>query len=186
MKLGEVVAQDSLLPVEFATHIRDLLLSDNFPWYWNERTLEEGESTDYTKATHQFTHVFWKGGQENSNCNYIPQEITKVFTDKLGLRVQHFIRTKANLLCTLGDVDVDQQHEIHNDIYEGERVYSIVYYVGESDGDTIMYSNSGDEIYKAQHKDNSAIIFNSLTMHRGSLPRKHKRRVVINIVFQAE
>jgi hypothetical protein len=185
MKLGDVILMENVLPEGTAVHIRDTLLSDRFPWYWNERTLEEGESSDYTKATHQFTHVFCVNGKENSNYNYIPQEITKVFTDRYGLEVQCFIRTKANLLCTLGDVDIDQQHEIHTDIVSGENVYSIVYYVGESDGDTVMYD--GDkESCRIPHKHNSAAMFNSMNTHRGSLPRQHKRRVVINIVFQAK
>ena len=183
MNLGEAVVLSDLLPESMAAHIRDVLLSEDFPWGWNERTLDENELTDYTKTTHQFVHVLWFEGRENSVYGYIPVEIVKAFTSKIGIDTWYLGRAKVNLLCTLGDIDVNQQHEIHRDVLTDERAHSIVYYVGESDGDTVIYNN-GEEAHRSQHRDNSAVMFNSLTQHRGSLPRKHKRRVVVNIVFQ--
>jgi hypothetical protein len=180
MNLGEAVVLSDLLPAHKAAHIRDVLLSDRFPWYWNERTLEE-----VPKAAYQFTHLFWTQGQANSDLSYMPIDILHAVEELLNIKTKDFLRAKANLLCTLGDVDVDQQQEIHRDVLVGDNVYSIVYYVGESDGDTVTYRD-GVETTRAQHKDNTAFVFNSLTQHRGSLPRKHKRRVVVNIIFQAE
>lgn len=179
MNLGDAVMLSNLLPAPTATHVRDVLLSEDFAWYWNERTLEE-----VPQSTHQFTHLFWVQGQANSSFAYIPTNIISAVEAALSVNAHYISSAKANLLCTLGDIDVDQQCEMHSDLPAGDRVYSIVYYVGESDGDTVAYRD-GIETARAQHRDNTAFVFNSLTQHRGSLPRKHKRRVVVNIVFQA-
>lgn len=179
MEVGRATTLFNLLTDDIAAHIREVLLSEDFAWYWNERTLDEAP-----QSTHQFTHLFWVQGKANSSFAYIPTDILRAVETALGIKVHYISRAKANLLCTLGDIDVDQQCEVHADLYAGDKAYSVVYYVGESDGDTVVY-NEEAETARAQHKDNTAIVFNSLTKHRGSLPRQHKRRVVVNIVFQA-
>ncbi len=181
MKLGEAVVLHDLLPENVAAHLRDIVLSEDFPWFWNERTLEE-----FQDSTHQFTHLFWANGKDNSGYSYLVFDIIRATEEKLNIKMAYLSRAKANLLCTLGDVYTDQQHEIHTDLEKGERLYSVVYYVGNSDGDTVVFADSGEENARAQHKNNSAVVFNSLSKHRATLPRKHKRRVVMNIVFQTE
>lgn len=186
LKLGEAIVLHDLLPESVVAHLRETVLSEDFPWFWNERTLEEKDCAEFEKTTHQFTHLFWNQGADNSSYSYLVFDILRAIEAALGIKVEYFSRAKANLLCTLGDIDIDQHREIHTDSDIGERIYSAVYYVGESDGDTVLFADSGEETARAKHQNNSAVVFNSRSKHRASLPRQHKRRVVINLVFRGD
>lgn len=186
LKLGEAIVLHDLLPADKAEHLRNVILNHDFPWYWNEHSLVGESSATFKNTTHQFTYIFWEDGGDNSSLSYMVFDIVRAVEAALGIRLNHLLRAKANLLCTMGDVHIDQQYEIHRDCENGDNFYSVVYYVGESDGDTVLFADSGEEAARAQHKNNSAVVFNSLNKHRASLPRQHKRRVVINLVFRGD
>lgn len=186
MKLGEVAILHDLLPVTKAQHLCDVILHHDFTWHWNEFTLVGDSTTSFAKTTHQFTHLFWGKGKENSSLSYMVFDIARTVAASLDIQLKYLWKAKANLLCTMGDVHIDQQHEIHRDCEDGDNFYSVVYYIGESDGDTVLFDDSGKETARVPHKHNSAAVFNSLSNHRASLPRQHKRRVVINLIFRGE
>jgi hypothetical protein len=175
---------DSVLPIEPVVEMEDTLLGSYFPWYWNEYTLYEDDCVDFDKTVSQFTHVFYVDGNPNSELNAFAENILAVIEARTPIRITHVERTKANLLCSVGDVDFDQRHEIHSDITEGDDWYSAVYYVGVSDGDTVFFSDDEVETGRSAHERNSLVVFKSKMKHRASLPRRHKRRVVINLVFK--
>jgi len=72
LKLGEAVVLHDLLPENVASHLRDIVLSEDFPWFWNERTLEE-----FQDSTHQFTHLFWANGKDNSGYSFLVFDIIR-------------------------------------------------------------------------------------------------------------
>ncbi len=176
----------NLLPIETMVEMENVLLSSDFPWYWNPYTLYEQDCAHYEKTLSQFTHTFYVRDKENSNMNRFPVSILNAIEAQSGLRVTYVSRTKANLLCSIGDVDLDQRHESHSDVDQGDDWYSAVYYVGISDGDTVFFTDDEVETGRAAHERNSVVVFKSKTKHRASLPRHHKRRVVINLVFRGE
>lgn len=189
MNKGEAIVLHNLLPENVAAQLRETLLGSYFQWYWSEYTLYEQSSPHFDKTISQFTHVFCLNGTPNSELNILAQTILAAVEERTPIRITHVERTKANLLCSIGDVDLDQRFEIHVDVNEsdeGNDWYSAVYYVGESDGDTVLFADSGEETARVPHKNNSAAVFNSRSKHRASLPRKHKRRVVINLVFRGD
>lgn len=177
---------DNALDAPMLERLETTMLGSYFPWYWNEYTLYEQDCAHFDKTMPQFTHIFYAQGKPNSELNVFPQRILAAIEAQTPIRVTHVERTKANLLRSVGDVDVDQRYEIHSDIDEGDDWYSAVYYVGESDGDTVFFSDDEVETGRAAHERNSIVVFKSKTKHRASLPRKHKRRVVINLVFRGQ
>ena len=52
-----------------------------------------------------------------------------------------------------------------------------VFYVNESDGDTILY---GDEVSRVSPKGNRLVLFDGSILHTGCSPTKHKNRILIN------
>jgi len=177
---------DSLLPIETVVEMESTMLESYFPWYWNPYTLYEQDCVHYEKTLSQFTHIFYSQGKPNSELNVYAQNVLDAIEARTPIRITHIERTKANLLCSIGDVDLDQRHEIHRDIDAGDDWYSAVYYVGISDGDTVFFTDDEVETGRAVHERNSVVVFKSKTKHRASLPRKHKRRVVINLVFRGQ
>jgi hypothetical protein len=75
-----------------------------------------------------------------------------------------------------------------------------VYYVNDSDGDTILYNEEYDfswrgldtyddkiknltELYRCSPKANRAFFFNGLNLHTGQSPSKNKIRTIINMNY---
>jgi hypothetical protein len=72
---------------------------------------------------------------------------------------------------------------------------STVYYVNDSDGDTIFYKEKAkqhhdikllsklNEVERVSPKANRLVVFEGDTVHTGSSPNKHKNRIIINSNF---
>jgi len=58
-----------------------------------------------------------------------------------------------------------------------------LYYVNDSDGDTLFFNDNDHCIAKASPVKGTGIIYPSCTVHAGSTPINHETRVVINMIF---
>ena len=64
---------------------------------------------------------------------------------------------------------------------------SLIYYVKDSDGDTVLYKDDKKtEQMRIQPKANRAVIFDSRIWHTGELPVKNQTRIVINYIFEVK
>ena len=62
----------------------------------------------------------------------------------------------------------------------------MVYYVNDSDGDTIVFDDDMNEIERCTPACGSAIWFDSRKLHTATVPQHHKNRIVINFMFEIE
>ena len=69
----------------------------------------------------------------------------------------------------------------HSDLKTDE--WTAIYYVNESDGDTIFYDDNKKEIKRFKPKKGTGLVFKSYTLHAGSNPVKYDKRIVINFIF---
>lgn len=95
---------------------------------------------------------------------------------KKTLDIKWATRIKVNKLLPQKTSEEQVQHLWHQDKVEKGYV-SLIYYVNDSDGDTIV----GD--YKNTPKAGEMIYFDSDLFHRPSLPTKNER-VIINFIFE--
>ena len=95
---------------------------------------------------------------------------------KKTLNIKWATRIKVNKLLPQKTSEEQVQHLWHQDKVEKGYV-SLIYYVNDSDGDTIV----GD--YKNTPKAGEMIYFDSDLFHRPSLPTKNER-VIINFIFE--
>ena len=95
---------------------------------------------------------------------------------KKTLNIKWATRIKVNKLLPQKTSKEQVQHLWHQDKVEKGYV-SLIYYVNDSDGDTIV----GD--YKNTPKAGEMIYFDSDLFHRPSLPTKNER-VIINFIFE--
>ena len=61
---------------------------------------------------------------------------------------------------------------------------SLIYYVNDSDGDTIFFNDNLKEIKRVNPKKGKAVLFDSNILHCGSNPINTLNRVVINFIFE--
>ena len=71
----------------------------------------------------------------------------------------------------------------HVDIYLPHWVF--LYYVNDSEGDTVFYNDSGDEIKRVSPKKGRVAFFNGEIYHSATKP-KSQSRAVININFKGK
>ena len=154
---------DRLLdPYEYGL-LRKVFLEDHdFPWYWRDSILLEGDD-DY-----QLLHWLYKDGAPRSDHfdNIVP------ILDKL--KIGALCKIKANLNPRTEEI---KEHGYHRD-QDWKGVKTCVYYVNDNNGYTLF-----EDGQKVHSKGNRAVIFDGMTSHAGSTCTDEKRRIVININY---
>jgi len=97
-------------------------------------------------------------------------------------------RVRFDMTCYNPDNRVHQAHIDTNTPH-----YASIYYVNDSDGETIIYNQEFDGDFEApsdltimtkvEPKANRLLIFDGKYFHTGSSPSKHKNRIIINSNF---
>jgi hypothetical protein len=155
--------------------IEKTISSDNFPWYWNEHTLSSSNTDSF-----MFTHTLFSDDKISSSYYYLVEPILSSLQSQTKIEIKKIIRIKVNLLTNLFLTEKQTELEIHTD-NDIDNYKSFIYYVIDSDGDTVIYD---DSIQSINPRKNTGILFKSNIKHRGSSPQNHKRRIVINFVFE--
>jgi hypothetical protein len=190
------IIEDVILK-EDANKLEQFLLSDEVPWYFKQN-IDFEHIEDATPQNYGFVHVVYQYGKSISSLNAPCQEILKNICDKSGLSLNEVIRIKINLNPYCGEERFDLRP--HTDILDQTNYISAIYYVNDSDGNTILYdvlkdSNTDDQSI-IQNKSvlpiavsqppikNTAIVFNGNRYHSGNTPLHHKTRININFCFR--
>lgn len=173
---------ESLLHDGFRDYLKKKIIdSKEFPWYYYD------SCATGTDGIQQFmTLVYLEGDKYTKYADDI-LKVLDYFEEKTGHKVKRVIRVKANL-ATQSDVsDEDNDKTIHRDFDQNNpKIITMVYYVNDSDGDTIVYDNEMNEIERCSPVAGNAVWFNAEKLHRGTIPVYNKIRVVINYVFEIE
>lgn len=166
-----------------ANFIEDTFASEHFSWFWNSSVTYSNEVHD-AKNDFQFIHCLFRNGAITSEYFDVVRIIMHLFESKTGIDIKGIVRAKANLMTKSIWSEEDLNNSIHTD-YENDNYVSLIYYVSDSDGDTVIYDNDRKTIVDtvAPIKGN-LIYFKANQPHRPTPPSKHKRRIVINIVVE--
>lgn len=184
---------------EKANEIYKLVTDEHFPWYFNEST-DEGYQKDknsYSKKhqftiidNFQFTHTFL--GRENGigeeQKSFAFENIKELVDNKNLLHIDEFYRIKSNFNTNIYNYKDNNTQILHRD-YTGKDnhlYYSLLYYVNDSDGDTVFYNNDEKEIFRSSPVKGKAVLFNSNILHAACNPIKTNKRIVINIIYKAK
>jgi hypothetical protein len=160
--------------------IYNTLRTDMFAWYWNENQIDAvlGYERDEYAA---FTHIFYNGNQINSGFFDMASNLIKLITDKEQIKYKSLGRIQANLLQNININDAQLSNSIHHDM-PTDNYISIIYYVMDSDGDTVILHD--DKEIRVPPIQGNYVIFKSNTKHRATIPQINKRRMVINCVLE--
>ena len=167
---------------ETADTIEKDLLGDYFDWYWNKSTLGLDEVDNFkTKNTvdgGQFCHRLLDTNTNTRSTLY--EGFIKVFDI---INYENTIRVKCNLNLNKTGYKKTSHQPIHIDVSSKENK-SLIYYVNDSDGDTIFFNKKLKEIKRVTPKKNTAVLFDSNILHCGCNPIKSSMRGVINFIFK--
>ena len=176
----------------------------DFPWYYGSYTINTDKSerdfiiTDKSKESSQFIHIFYWDGQPSSVYWPVVNPVLGLFEQKTGYRILNFGRIKANLLLQDNTFPEGFYNTPHIDVgcmdkSMNKNWYSLVYYVDDSDGDTVVFDKLADpwtaeyqlnEAGRFSPKKGQAVLFDSRRWHASTPPKDNIKRRVINYVFQ--
>ena len=167
---------DQLVPKSYQEELASVIGGVYFPWYWAPK--QNGMPGDTAAAyDYQMVHNFVAQGRSNSDYVGLISPILYFLEEKTGIVAKGIVRAKANLLTSAKLSDEELDHFYHIDDIDPNLI-SMLYYVEDSDGDTVI----GD--LRVEPKAGRAVVFNSNTRHRPSHPSVHERRIVINFILE--
>jgi hypothetical protein len=189
---------DDLFTKEETESIKNTLLSENFPWFYNENTVgkyahgpqKDNKTYEYLMFTHVFIYDDDKGHTVINSEKYLP--LVELIIDKVQFRLKKqfaIYRAKANFQSK---VSTDLVHNTpHVDFLVKEDYLTMIYYANDSDGKTFLLKNrknpkDENEEYEIEHtissKEGRVLIFDGKRVHSGSHP-KEGHRLVINFAI---
>jgi len=173
----------NLLPDNYSNELREMIDNPHFPYYYNENQIKDNNKDQIFG----FTHCLYKDKQINSNVFELFLPLISEFSNKSKIKIKNIFRLQVNLIFNQIATNKTLKNIIHRDVenIDGNFI-SFIYYVIDSDGDTIIYNDNLTVKEIAKPIQNNCIYFNSRNLHKASLPKNHKKRIVINCVLEIE
>ena len=187
----DYIISDNILSNNHIKLIEDTLLNSYFPWYLSAKKIDNKFSTCskniYLKNKNkntvedlQFVHSFvnYENNQSKINSNYfnLIEEISKKIADYFKLNQVSLLRVKANLK-TKSNIKNTKYGTPHIDI--GNENITCIYYVNDSDGDTVLYKKH-KICKKITPKKGRFLFFKGNMLHSAGYPFKNQVRCVVN------
>jgi len=174
------VEYKNIISKEISNKLELIMSGNNFPWFYQDNTVSD--ESDYFKNkkfkkydTGQFTHIFVNSEKINSPFFNEVYNILQIFSKKTNT-IFDILRCKANMQLKKNN----KKHNIpHKDMFESHLV--LIYYVNDSDGDTILFDKNYKIVKKIKPEKGKFLLFDGDILHASSPPVKSKKRMIINL-----
>jgi hypothetical protein len=190
---------DDLLDEKESSLIEKQMYDSFFPWYFTNAKDENGNmytvgANTYDKWKNdenvidagQFVHMFLKEGTQEINSDYtkIPFKIISEFAKKAKINIDFsdILKLKANLITQYREYTKNSFGVPHTD--NSCEHYVLIYYVNDSDGDTVLFNENKEIFAKITPKKGRCLFFNGSILHAGGHPVDNFTRCVINMNFK--
>ena len=185
---GEIIVIDDFVTLEYQEKIKQELLgvNNNFPWFHTEDVTDAGELTSQHRPAlaHQYVNL------NDDDVSEIESIFHHLFTPLLSKACQHLkmpqtevIQGRSFLQFPLRNIDTSVVDTPHIDLDEGEEHIVVLYYVIDSDGDTVIYNErkkslTYTEKQRVTPKQGRVVIFEGGQYHTAAQPTKGTRCIV--------
>ena len=185
---GEIIVIDDFVTLEYQEKIKQELLgvNNNFPWFHTEDVTDAGELTSQHRPAlaHQYVNL------NDDDVSEIESIFHHLFTPLLSKACQHLkmpqtevIQGRSFLQFPLKNIDTSVVDTPHIDLDEGEEHIVVLYYVIDSDGDTVIYNErtkslTYTEKQRVTPKQGRVVIFEGGQYHTAEQPTKGTRCIV--------
>jgi|SRR6056300_447051 len=179
---------DNFLSPKIEDFLVNLHTYGGFPWYFNPSTIgPDAEARGNALDTSQFVHQSY-----DTNAGGVTSEAHKEYDPILNalINANHLpkeykiSRCKSNFTYNTTGYQKQNHQPIHHD-HPLPLHYSVLYYVNDSDGDTLFFSYEEKDkiVERVSPKKGRAIIFNSDRFHAGCNPIDSPYRIVVNFIL---
>tara|TARA_R110000803_G_C11856419_1_gene306580 strand:- start:110 stop:649 length:540 start_codon:yes stop_codon:yes gene_type:complete len=169
-KKKDVEIFEDIISLEEQNKLEELLLSDNFPWFYTPDITFGEESIQKRPA---LAHMFIIKGELNSSYMYAIEPIIKGIQVALNynqvsiLRITSFLQFPLNLKSKKLDSP-------HTDT--GVKHKALIYYVTDNEAHTVIF-NKGSSI-RIKPKKGRLAVFNGSLLHTAEQPTKNVRCII--------
>ena len=162
--------EDNFLEKESFDNLQDLLLGDNFSWYYNSAVDYEDEVNN----NFQFTHTFYKFNEPQSD-HY---DALRPILHKLD--IFSLLRIKSNLLTKTPNIIKNAFHvdEVNMPVEKIKQWTTSIFYLNTNNGYTEFEDGT-----KVESVANRIVTFPADIKHRGTSCTDQKTRVLINFYY---
>jgi hypothetical protein len=190
---------DDAMPVSMQEHIEDsvysrpLIYQPNTSYMSWEKTIESLKRDPNIVDNGQFFHMCMNNGTIHSNYFLACVPVLYLYAEKAGIKVNEIKRVKLNLMTQDKLFDPLNYNAPHVDT---SGTYAFVYYVNDSDGDTVLFNEFQHTDYEHDTQDNPltisqrispkrgrGVFFESSRYHASSSPKDTALRWVLNFNF---
>jgi hypothetical protein len=180
---------DNILSNEHQDNTEKIFFDKKFPWYLtpNLKTVDDTLIKKYKNKKNiidymQFVHTFYDYFQGETSINSpkynVVLDILKEFMNNVKIDKFRLMRAKANLTTQHKKNNKNIYNSPHIDVNENHLV--LIYYVNDSDGDTILFDKKLKIFKKISPKKGRFLLFDGSILHTGQHPIKNDIRVLIN------
>ena len=157
--------------------IEEVLTSEEFRWSYQPKITDNDNLNDTNSG---FGVTLLRDNYKSEYAGLLYPVLLEAF-DKYqkGVLIQNCFRIRAGMFVKnqtqgahMPHVDWDFQH------------YTMLYYVCDSDGPTIIYDELNNIIDKIEPVKGRVLIMSGDTIHASSSPKEHKQRIVLNYNFK--
>ena len=194
---------DDVLPKYYADHIEHDALH-MLQYFWNPKTVmnvkhNDPNVYDFGQLTCPLLNIESKQGFKDSGYLDFLKPMMLIIEECLNkdqVFIEQYCRIKYNLMWNVEPKYREMYNTPHpdNDNITRDNTYSMIYYVNDSDGDTIFFDEFFDgDLYmkkstikqRVTPKKNRLVLFESNRYHCSSNPVDSNVRSVINFVVRA-
>ena len=201
-----------VLPQYALKKIQQSLLSSSFPWFFIPKTssYKNADSDVINDCSRpmigSWSHIVYQNEQIVGSHWHMLELALMIAAEKANINVNKIIRIRLGLI--LSNETSQHTHGAHADLVYPHT--TALFYLNDSDGDTILYNEMYDVNYQTNNnfiedkskkyydtvlngevtvdttitpEENKFVFFNGLKYHSSSTPLKNNYRIVVNYNF---
>lgn len=172
------VIDKALSPKDF-TELHSVASRKDISWhYFRNYHTRDGEVND--ASTHGFVHNFFDNNTVYSDHIKLLEPLFEKISVHFSCPIT-LVRIKMNMTLNVGKQvrlypHIDRPEAVGNPNFK-----TAIYYVNDSDGDTLFFDETNVVIHRQTPKRNTLVVFDGSTAHAPQLPLIKPNRIVINI-----
>jgi hypothetical protein len=175
---------DDIINLEEQEFIKNKFLGDNFSWYFIKDISKLHNNIQNRPA---FCHTFIRDEKNNSTDTHLILNIIENSCEKIKFKYKKILQARTFIQLPLNKnligKEIDTPH-----IDNSQSHIVVLYYVVDSDGDTIIYDYKNKNkvfsfkdvkiLKKIKPKQGRVVIFDGSYYHTAEQPKKNKRCVI--------
>jgi hypothetical protein len=200
----EILLIENLVPVSFQNAIFERMHGINyFPWYLlNKIGHKDYKNLKYVDENitdeSGFYHMIYDENISQSNYYDFFRSLLEFYSEKTDKQIERILRIRARYTHPITGHNKNKYAAPHVDFNSEIPYTTLVYYVNDSDGDTILFDKKFDklseeynpiikedlkEVFRLAPKKGNALKFDGHRYHAGNFPIDYSSRIVINFDF---